>query len=1636
MILDSASARRAHPRPGSSAAPARVFVFGLFLASSLWLASPGRAQPDMTRTTFSGTYVPIATAMGAAVLSYPAGDDEIRSIPLPFAFSFGGTGWTTADFLAISTNGFAFLYHSAAAFHDSYALSALHADGNPYQALAPWWSNLSLDPVGVNPAGQVLTQTLGAPGARELVVQWTDVSSHNTALGGQPWRLNFQLHLKETDGSVEFHYAPPVGGQGHPAEAAGIGVKNSLNPLNPTIDGPTGSLFIHNTMLNAKRWPTRHLRFAPGAPTPVLAGTYTVGASGIYTTIGEAFAELNHRGISGAVTLELTDGLYGETTELFPLLLGPVAGASAARPILIRPATGRATLRSAGATAGSATGIGLSSEPILGLIGADFVTVRDLDLALSPGSWVDRGLYVANVYPNDGAQDNTFDGLSCVLLRDNPASLGVCQANTTTPTGAAGWNARNRYLNLRVENASSGIHLDGPGLDCEVGACVIGGPAVGDIIAFAAPGAFGIRATQQTGMRIHDCEVRNLVGVSSVGATGIWLDNSGTTFTNVGVSSIYNNRVHDLDRVSGNSAASSVRGIRVNLPSNGANESRVYNNMVWGLNSSQGGGGLGLSGISVQDAGGGSGVLHNVDFNSVRIEPTGIGCSNAAFEANVTGSLVLRVRNNILANFTPAQSGAARHYAWASVGSASLGSLGSTSNYNVLYVANATNGAVGLALTDRVSINDWRALPGSPDLYSLARDPAFVSPVDLHIDPVLISAAEGMGSLYSGAMPWITDDQDGDPRNATSPDIGADEGNFTPWHALDMAAQAILQPTPGSMVAVGATLTPQARWQNLGTLLAGATPVRFRIVGPDSNPSEVYNAAGVTPPLGADQLATITFPSVSLTMPGSYQLIARAELPGDEVPANDEVIASLLMVGPLAGVIPVGSAQPPPFNTLTNAVAGLDLAGMAGSVVFELTDPLYASPTEQFPLTIRPWAGAGPTKSLTIRPAPGTHPTLQGPGSGGVALIQLAGADFVTIDGSNSGGSSRDLTLIGPDQDPNLAVCLWLASQGNGLGCHDVVVRNCRLSCPQEPVGVTRNTMGILVAGSAFGIGSVGADNDDNRFLNNEITQVTWGIVVHGSPGNPNDRQEITGNRIGSSAERTRIGKAGIVIRGQNQAQVRGNTIEAVGLTDWSGALGVDRCGIALGAVTWPASLTTTCTGCVVAGNRIHDVQEQGTRSAIGILNACNTSSGGNVIANNMIDDIRANGAGGHQAIGIGFDGDAASDVIAFNSIRMTGDMDPPGSPAATESGCGIRVRSITATNLRVLNNILSMDVHSNTSTLLHFAISFATNFFMVGNREINGNGYDLASGNPQLRLGGIGAGSPYNGVYADLASWRTVFSIPQDGASLQAAAPFLSNTDLHLDPGAATPLRAAALALAAVSDDFDGDPRDSLPDIGADEVGAAMLQVGDAQFVEGNSGLTPFSFVVRLSPASPDTVAVRFELLAGTAGPDSDYVALAGPGTVTFAPGDTSATIVVQVLGDPLPEPDETFQVRLSEPQGATLTDSLATGTILNDDTTSGVDEAGPPQLDRLLNASPNPFRGQTLLTVELVRAGDALLQVFDVRGALVRTLIRGPLAPGRRSVAWDGRNDAGTRVPSGFYAVRFQTGADVQVRGLRLIR
>jgi uncharacterized repeat protein (TIGR03806 family) len=112
-------------------------------------------------------------------------------------------------------------------------------------------------------------------------------------------------------------------------------------------------------------------------------------------------------------------------------------------------------------------------------------------------------------------------------------------------------------------------------------------------------------------------------------------------------------------------------------------------------------------------------------------------------------------------------------------------------------------------------------------------------------------------------------------------------------------------------------------------------------------------------------------------------------------------------------------------------------------------------------------------------------------------------------------------------------------------------------------------------------------------------------------------------------------------------------------------------------------------------------------------------------------------------------------------------------------------------------------------------------------------------------------------------------------------------------------------------------------------------LSIANSSTPEGDAGNSSLVFDVTLSAPAGGPVTATYSTSDGTAVAGSDYAATSG--TVAFPAGVTTQTISVDVLGDSADEGDEAFTLSLSAPSGATLAQASATGTIIDDDVSSG---------------------------------------------------------------------------------------------------
>ncbi|MCP4583730.1 MAG: T9SS type A sorting domain-containing protein [candidate division Zixibacteria bacterium] len=104
-----------------------------------------------------------------------------------------------------------------------------------------------------------------------------------------------------------------------------------------------------------------------------------------------------------------------------------------------------------------------------------------------------------------------------------------------------------------------------------------------------------------------------------------------------------------------------------------------------------------------------------------------------------------------------------------------------------------------------------------------------------------------------------------------------------------------------------------------------------------------------------------------------------------------------------------------------------------------------------------------------------------------------------------------------------------------------------------------------------------------------------------------------------------------------------------------------------------------------------------------------------------------------------------------------------------------------------------------------------------------------------------------------------------------------------------------------------------------------------------------------------------------------------------------------------------------------------------------TGIEDDNDETLPNIISLSqnyPNPFNASTIIEFELNQPGYAGLDVFDVRGRKVKTLVDDYLGSGRYTVKWNGISESGKVVTSGSYFYKLKSGDYIDTRKMVLIK
>ncbi|HRI04238.1 MAG TPA: Calx-beta domain-containing protein [Pyrinomonadaceae bacterium] len=957
---------------------------------------------------------------------------------------------------------------------------------------------------------------------------------------------------------------------------------------------------------------------------------------------------------------------------------------------------------------------------------------------------------------------------------------------------------------------------------------------------------------------------------AAVNVYGFYLANSSNSGTNI----IERNFIHSLSAVS--SGAGIVRGIYT------FNGGALYRNNMIRLGIDSAGASLTSASITID------GILsdtvssasNNWYYNSIYVGGSGVATGSASTAGfRRTTSDATDFRNNIVVNSRFNGTGTGKHYGMALISGATT----FTADKNLYYVNGS--GPFGVVTsTDAALFSNWKTNT-SQDTNSVFNDPLFLAStgtsatVDLHI-------AAGSPARDIAGIPAVSTDIDGQTRpgvNATY-DVGADEADGITPAANDIAATAFIDPTSGA-TKLTAGFAPQASFTNNGTAAQTNVPVRYRICADAGCTSVLYNQTATIASLASGATATVTFPSTGAIIAGTHTTKAKAELVGDTVSGNDEIGGTVVVKAPLAGDYTVGSGGN--YSTLTAAVAELNSVGVSAAVRFLLTDATYSG-SETFPITIGVFPGASAANTVTIRPNTGVTSTI----SGANTIFKLNGADYVIIDGSNSGGTDRSLTIS------NTAATggpLFVASLGTGQGATNDTIKNCIIKSGN--IGTTSNfTYGIFV-GDTTGA-AAGADNDNLTITNNQILQARTGIQMVGVAATGlNDNASITNNLIGDNTLANSIGRVGILLQVLNNSTISGNTVKNVFLTsDTSSTVGLSIdtltnstvsqntvTGLQTNATSSSVppigiSIGTTSTGNTISQNTIDGVTGglagTGSGDVYGFFIGSLTSS---TVSRNNVTNITYNGTGGYGGRGIYISTSSTTSSLTFANNTISNIKGDGWNSFTSDSIAGVMVAGTTG-GVNFYNNSVNLGSGSfagNSSGTLSAAMYvgssvtaldlrnniFATN--LVNSNAASAKTYAIYSAAANTAFANINYNDYYTsgaqGVLGFLTSDRTnlagvVSGFGGNANSKNVDPSFISSTDLHLLSGSG--VRNFGFALGSPYNiDYDGDarPLESAYEIGADE------------YVDGIEPTTTIDTGAPGTPTNPTTSTSATFTFSGT---------------------------------------------------------------------------------------------------------------------------------------------------------------------------
>jgi len=774
-------------------------------ASPAIVCNSGNSQLNATVTNGSGTYsvssIPYSalTPTGSPTTLFNSyTDDGISSaINIPFTFTYFGAPATQ---FYVSTNGHIQLL--AAGVTPNYFNQTIPDATTPNNVIALSWCDLVVDPTS-NTGSGIRYFVNGASPNRVMVIEYNNlrVLGDYSELTG----ITGQIRLYEADSHIEIA-AGSVNDNGETTEKT-LGIENAAGTVAYSPSGRNNLAwntsneawkFTPNTSTYTYLWAPPTYLSNPSVKNPVasgvasnisyavkvtnvatgcstttsvnvnvtspMAGTYTVGPGGNYTTLTAAVNDYNTRCIGGPITFSLTSNTYsgGET---FPIHIKVNAYQNSVNTLTIKPAAGVNPVISANLPANGLIRISGSYIKIDGsntvngttrnLTVTNTNTSTPLQIILNSGSSAApvQEVSIKNCKISSGSNDLTFSG---IVLSDS------------TTIYAPGYFKNDTIYNNQISKVTDGIFaVAAPAAGNGNGIYI----AKNDLSTSGAANSIselGIYVEGVDGAAIEDNLMANFKGTDYNDDIGIWLA--------LGCKNIIVNRnlIHSLNYTGGSGMG--AYGIYLSTGNDPANV-LISNNMIanisgdgWDYTSNYGYDNP--AGILVYASPTTSQSGLKIYHNSINLNGNTLNNSKAqSFGIRLSRYNTADIRNNIVVNNLGYASGGPATGAvcvYAEYDKNQFQNL----DYNNYFV-NPTRGGKffgGIGNTGQTTMAGWRTVTGK-EANSMNINPVFTSGTDLHLTP-----ASNL-SLNETCLPLteVPLDYDSTTRNGLKPDVGADE---------------------------------------------------------------------------------------------------------------------------------------------------------------------------------------------------------------------------------------------------------------------------------------------------------------------------------------------------------------------------------------------------------------------------------------------------------------------------------------------------------------------------------------------------------------------------------------------------------------------------------------------------------------------------------------------------------------------------------------------------------------------------------------------------------------------------------------------------------------------------------------------